>query len=62
MSGLEEAGRQLVDLGVDAKLVQRFAWNVPLALAEAAREWGAASIVMASHVAAGCRSRSLRAA
>ena len=53
MSGLEQAGERLADVGVDAKLVQRFACNVPLALAEAAREWGAALIVMATYVKPG---------
>jgi nucleotide-binding universal stress UspA family protein len=53
MAGLEEAGRILADLGVEAKLVHRFASNVPIALTEAAREWGAALIVMASYVKPG---------
>ena len=53
MSGLEEAGHQLAEMGVDAKVVHQFASNVPLALTEAAREWGAALILMASYVKSG---------
>ncbi len=53
MSGLDDAGQQLADRGVDAKMVHRFASNVPYALTEAAREWGAALIVMATYVKPG---------
>ena len=52
-SGLEEAGHQLAEMGIDAKLIHRFASNVPLALGEAGREWGAALIVMVSFVKPG---------
>jgi nucleotide-binding universal stress UspA family protein len=53
MSGLEEAGRHLAGLGVEAKLAHQFASNVPVALTEAAREWGAALIMMGSYVKPG---------
>jgi nucleotide-binding universal stress UspA family protein len=53
LSGLDDAGERLTGLGVDAKLVHRFASNVPLALAEIAVDEGAAIILMASYVKAG---------
>ncbi len=53
MSGLEEAGTRLASLGVEAKMAHRFASNVPVAITEVAREWGAAIILMASYVKPG---------
>jgi nucleotide-binding universal stress UspA family protein len=53
MSGLEEAGARLAELGVETKLAHRFSSSVPVAIAEAAREWGAAIILMASYVKPG---------
>ena len=53
MDGLDEAARRLAELGVDAKQVHRFASNLPLAIAEVAREESAALILMATYVKEG---------
>ena len=53
MQGLDDAAQRLAELGVDAKQVHRFASNLPLMIAEVAREEGATLVLMATYVREG---------